>query len=121
MEKDEIFDDFLNRTGALRNQCTQLGSDVEEYELKMYILRRLWTEYDPEVRVLESQRNISVNYIRFTLKQEEEVRTANRKQEKTSGAKYKAVRKVIKEAGTGGNCYNSGIEVHSTADCNRSK
>ena len=45
----------------------QLGRDVEEYEIKMYILRGVRSEYDPNVRVLKSQRNISVNDIRLAL------------------------------------------------------
>ena len=55
MAKDETVDDFINRAEALKNQCMQLGRDVEEYELKMYILRGVRSEYDPNVRVLESR------------------------------------------------------------------
>ncbi|XP_043527950.1 uncharacterized protein LOC122538172 isoform X2 [Frieseomelitta varia] len=61
MAKDETIDAFINKAEALKNQCMQLGRDVEEYELKMYILRGIRSEYDPNVRVFESQRNISVN------------------------------------------------------------
>ena len=104
MAKDETVNDFINRAEALKNRCMQLGRDVQEYELKMYILRRVRSEYDPNVRVLESQRNISVNDIRFALKQEE-LRRIKRKEEKTS-REYEAVRKVKERARTDGNCYN---------------
>ena len=61
MEKYETVDMFINRAEALANQCIQLGKIIEQFELKMYILRGLLPEYDSNVRVLEIQKNISIN------------------------------------------------------------
>lgn len=46
MKADESVDAFLNRAKALRNQCVQLGRRIEDYELKMYILRGLRIEFE---------------------------------------------------------------------------
>ncbi|CAK9809372.1 Retrovirus-related Pol polyprotein from transposon TNT 1-94 [Anthophora plagiata] len=39
MKQEESVDEFINRAEALMNQCTQLGKQIEEFELRMYILR----------------------------------------------------------------------------------
>ncbi|CAK9796271.1 Copia protein [Anthophora plagiata] len=40
MKKDESIDEYLNRAEALKNQCIQLGKEIEEYELKMKVRER---------------------------------------------------------------------------------
>ncbi|XP_076621596.1 uncharacterized protein LOC143342001 [Colletes latitarsis] len=119
MARDETVDAFINRAEGLKNQCIQLGRDIEEYELKMYILRGLRPEYDPNVKILESQKNISVNDIRFALNQEELIRV--KRKEQRANKDYEIVRKVKEGAKTDGNCYNCGIKGHMAADCKRSK
>ncbi|XP_017762569.1 PREDICTED: uncharacterized protein LOC108552497 [Eufriesea mexicana] len=98
--KEETVETFLNRTEALKNQCIQLGKKVEDYEFKMYVLRGLRPEYDPNVR--------------------EEIRRAKRKEEKTN-KEYGTVRKVKEGNRTDSNCYNCVIKGHIAADSNRSE
>ena len=66
--ENEIVDMFINRAEALANQCIQIGKNIEQFEFKMYISRGLRPEYDSNVRILEIQKNISINDIRFALK-----------------------------------------------------
>lgn len=61
----------------------QLGRNIEDYELRMYIIKGLRSEFDQNVRVLETQKEITINDIRYALKQEE-LRRDKRKEEKTS-------------------------------------
>jgi len=61
MKKDESVDTYVNRAKALKNQCVQLGRNIEDYELRMYIIKGLRSEFDQNVRVLETQREITVN------------------------------------------------------------
>jgi len=63
MKKDESVDTYVNRADALKNQCVQLGRNIEDYKLKMYVIRGLRSEFDQNVRVLETQREITVNDI----------------------------------------------------------
>jgi len=46
MIKNKNVDDFLNRTEALKNQYVQLGKPIEDFELRMYMLRDLRQEFD---------------------------------------------------------------------------
>lgn len=92
MKADESVDAFLNRAEALRNQCVQLGRRIEDYELKMYILRGLRIEFEQNIRVFEMQKDLTINDIRYALKQEE-IRREKRKEEKTSRG-YENVRRV---------------------------
>lgn len=84
MSKDESIDAYMNRAETLRNQCVQLGKSIENYELRIYIIRGLRPEFDQNVRVLEAQKELSVNDMRYTLKQEE-VRKSMRKEERHRG------------------------------------
>lgn len=70
MKRDENIDAYVNRAEALRNQCMQLGRVIEDYELRVYIIRGLRSEFDQNVRVLETQKEITINDIRYALKQE---------------------------------------------------
>lgn len=82
MKKDETINEYMNRAEALRNQCMQLRKIVENYELRMYIIE-LRPEFDQNVRVLETQKKLTINDIRYALKQKE-LRKTRRKEEKTS-------------------------------------
>lgn len=56
MENNETVDMFIIKSEPLENQYIQLGKSIEEFELKMYILRGFRSEYDPNVQILETQR-----------------------------------------------------------------
>jgi len=71
MNKGESVDEYMNRAEALKNQCEQFGKTIEDYELKMYVLRGLRVEFENNVRILESQRGKTMKDIRYSLKQEE--------------------------------------------------
>lgn len=83
MNKGESVDAYINKAEALRNQCGQLGKNIENYELRMYITRGLKSEFDQNVQVLETQRELTINDIRYALKQKE-IRRGKRKDERTS-------------------------------------
>lgn len=71
MKKDETVDEYINRAEGMKNKCRQLGKDIREFELKMFILKGLRTEFEPNVRILENQTNVTINDMRYALKQEE--------------------------------------------------
>jgi len=54
MNKGESVDNYINRAEALKNQCVQLGKSIEDFELRMFILRGLRQEFDQNVRILEN-------------------------------------------------------------------
>lgn len=114
MKKEENIDAYVNRAEALRNQCVQLGKNIEDYELRMYIIRGLRTEFDQNVRVLETQRDITINDIRYALKQEE-LRRSVRKEEKTSKEEY--VRRAKEKTKNDVTCYNCGMRGHISSEC----
>lgn len=110
MNKDESVDcAYVNRAEALRNQCGQLGKNIEDYELRMYIIRGLKSEFDQNVRVFETQRELTINDIRYALKQEE-IRRDKHKDEKTSKEEY--VRKARDKSRNNYTCYNCGMSGH---------
>lgn len=80
----------------------------------MYIIRGLRPEFDQTVRVLEAQKELTVNDIRYTLKQEE-VRKSMRKEEKTSRDEY--VRKVRDKSRGDITCFNCGMKGHTSNKC----
>jgi len=114
MKKDESIDAYVNRAEALRNQCVQLGRVIEDYELRMYVMRGLRPEFDQNVRVLETQKEITINDIRYALKQEE-LRRNKRKEEKTSKDEY--IRKVREKPKGDIVCYNCGMKGHTSSEC----
>ncbi|XP_078051960.1 uncharacterized protein LOC144478112, partial [Augochlora pura] len=109
MNKDESVDAYINRAEALRNQCIQLGKNIEEYEVKMYILNGLRSEFDQNVRVMDSQRELTINDIRYALKQEESRKT-KRLEERTSKNEY--VRRAKDNSKFDVTCYNCGMKGH---------
>jgi len=114
MKKDKNIDTYVNRAEALRNQCAQLGKNIEEYELRMYIIKGLRTEFDQNVRVLETQRDLTINDIRYALKQEE-LRKSVRKEERTSKDEY--VRRAREKSKNDVTCYNCGKKGHISSEC----
>lgn len=114
MKKGENVDDYINRAEALRNQCVQLGRDIEDFELRMYILKGLRQEYDKNVRILEIQTNITINDIRYALKQEE-LRGEMRKEERWKGQEN--VRKVYERGKSDMECFNCGKKGHMAREC----
>ncbi|KMQ85551.1 rna-dependent dna polymerase [Lasius niger] len=114
MKKEENIDAYVNRAEALRNQCVQLGKNIEDYELRMYIIRGLRTEFDQNVRVLETQSDITINNIRYALKQEE-LRRSVKKEEKTSKEEY--VRRAKEKTKNDVTCYNCGMKGHISSEC----
>lgn len=109
MKTSESVDAFLNRAEALRNQCVQLGRTTEDYELKMYILRGLRSEFEQNIRVFEMQKELIINDIRYALKQEE-IRREWRKDEKTSRG-YENVKKARDKPKSDILCYNCGMKA----------
>ena len=118
MNKDESVDAYVNRAEALRNQCGQLGKNIEDYELRMYIIRGLKSEFDQNVRVFETQRELTINDIRYALKQEE-IRRDKHKDEKTSKEEY--VRKARDKSRNNYTCYNCGMSGHKSSECRNRK
>lgn len=115
MKKEESIDAYVNRAEALRNQCVQLGRGIEDYELRMYVIKGLRPEFDQNVRVLETQKEITIiNDIRYALKQEE-LRRNKRKEEKTSRDEY--VRKTREKSKSDIVCYNYGMKGHTSSEC----
>lgn len=92
----------------------QLGRNIEDYELRMYIFKGLRIEFDQNVRVLETQREITINDIRYALKQEE-LRRNKRKEERTSRDEY--VRKAREKSRSDITCYNCGMKGHTSSEC----
>ncbi|XP_076660881.1 uncharacterized protein LOC143364367 isoform X2 [Halictus rubicundus] len=119
MNREEDIDTYINRAEALRNQCLQLGKDIEDYEIKMYILRGLRPEFDNNVRILETQRALTVNDIRFSLKQEE-LRKEKRNDDKTH-REYEKVRNVRDIKKNEFRCHNCGIKGHAAHECYKEK
>lgn len=115
MKRDENVDGFINRAEALRNQCTQLGKFIEDYELKMYILKDLRVEFDQNVRILENQRDVTINDIRYALKQEES-RQENRKGERMP-RDQENIRKAREKSKSEVICYNCGKRGHMSSEC----
>lgn len=74
----------------------------------MYIFKGLRSEFDQNVRVLETQKEITINDIRYALKQEE-LRRDKRKEEKTSREEH--VRKAREKPRNDMTCY--GIELRN--------
>lgn len=114
MQKHESVDDYINRAEALRNQCVQLGKVIEDFELRMYILKGLRQEYDKNVRILEIQKEITINDIRYALKQEE-LRNEVRKDERWKS--HENVRKVYEKGRNDIECFNCGKRGHKSRDC----
>jgi len=77
-------------------------------------MRGLRPEFDQNVRVLETQKEITINDIRYALKQEE-LRRNKRKDEKTSKDEY--VRKVREKSKSDIVCYNCGMKGHTSSEC----
>jgi len=94
--------------------CPTWKSEVEDYELRMYVMKGLRPEFDQNVRVLETQKEITINDIRYALKQEE-LRRNKRKEEETSKEEY--VRKVREKPKGDIVCYNCGIKGHTSSEC----
>lgn len=117
MNRDESVDTFVNRAEALRNQCVQLGKIIEDYELRMYVMRGLRQEFDQNVRVLENQKELTMNDIRFALKQEE-LRKCKRKDEKREN---EHVRKAKEKTKYDICCYNCGMKGHTSNECRNKK
>lgn len=108
MARNETIDAFMNRAEALKNQCfeKQLGKEIEEFELKMYISRGLRPEFDPNVR--ETQRNLSVNLSVKDIRLKQEIQRRERRKEDKLSRDRESVRKV-KEGQKGDiYCYNCG-------------
>lgn len=114
MNKDESVDAYVNRAEALRNQCVLLGKNIENYELRMYILSGLRPEFDQNVRVLDTQRELTLNDIRYALKQEES-RKHKRNEERTS--REESVRRLRDKSKFGVACYNCGMKGHVSNEC----
>ena len=115
MKREENVDVFMNRAEALRNQCVQLGKNIEdENELRMYILRGLRQEFGQNVRVLETQKDVSIGDIRYALKQEE-LRKERRREEKPSRDQEKVRR--VKDKSRNDICYNCGMKGHMSNEC----
>jgi len=114
MNKEESVDEYMNRAEALKNQCEQLGKIIEDYELKMYVLRGLRVEFDNNVRILENQQGKTMKDIRYSLKQEEARR--ERKEEKMTKEK-EGVRKVRDSSKKEIHCYNCGKKGHKSGEC----
>lgn len=112
MKKDENVDDYVNRAEGLKNKCQQLGKNIEEYELKMFILRGLRTEFESNVRILESQANVTINDIRYALKQEE-----MRKERGREDRGNENVRKVREGTRNDINCFKCGKRGHYADKC----
>jgi len=105
----------MNRAEALKNQCEQLGKTIEDYELKMYVLRGLRVEFDNNVRILENQQGKTMKDIRYSLKQEE-ARREKRKEEKMTKEK-EGVRKVRDSSKKEIHCYNCRKKGHKSGEC----
>lgn len=118
MKRDENIDAYVNRAKALRNKCMQLGRVREDYELRMYIIRGLKSEFDQNVKVLETQKEITINDIRYALKQEE-LRKNNQKEEKTS--REENVRRAREKSKSDIVCYNCGMKGHTSSECRNKK
>lgn len=112
MKKDETIDEYMNGAKALRNQCMQLRRIVENYELRIYIIAGLRPEFDQNVRVLETQRELT---IKMCLK----AGKTRRKEEKTSRDEHvKSAREKPKNDIT---CYNCGMRGHRLSECRNNK
>ncbi|XP_011066446.1 PREDICTED: uncharacterized protein LOC105153358 isoform X2 [Acromyrmex echinatior] len=84
----------------------------------MYIIRGLKSEFDQNVRVFETQRELTINDIRYALKQEE-IRRDKHKDEKTSKEEY--VRKARDKSRNNYTCYNCGMSGHKSSECRNRK
>ncbi|XP_076620028.1 uncharacterized protein LOC143341186 [Colletes latitarsis] len=81
----------------------------------MYILRGLRIEFDQNVRVLENQREVSMNDIRYALKQEEEGRE-RRKGERVQ-RDPEGIRKAKNKPKSEIHCFNCGKRGHMANEC----
>lgn len=86
--------------------------DIEEFELKMFILKRLKAEFELNVRILESQTNVTINDMRYTLKQEELRREKGRVERDNEN-----VRKVRESARNNVNCFKCSKRDHFANQC----
>ncbi|XP_017760138.1 PREDICTED: uncharacterized protein LOC108550788 [Eufriesea mexicana] len=119
MKRDENVDSYINRAEALKNQSQQLGKYIENFEIKMYILRGLRQEFDNNVKILETRRDLEINDIRFALKQEE-----SRREKRKDVSGYREHERVRNARDTVKNdlrCHNCGMEGHTANECYREK
>lgn len=91
----------------------QLGRNIEEYELKMYIIKGLRPEFDQNVCVLETQKELTVYNIRYGLKQEE-LRKSIRKKERMDNEQVKRAREKARYNVC---CYNCGKKGYTAGEC----
>ena len=85
----------------------------------MYILRGLRLEFDQNVRILENQRDTTINDVRYALKQEE-ARREKRKEDRTT-RDQEGVRRAKEKLKGELSCYNCGKRGHMSRDCYGSK
>ncbi|XP_076301279.1 uncharacterized protein LOC143219195 [Lasioglossum baleicum] len=115
MTREENVDTYINRAEALTNKCAQLGKVIEEYELKMYVMRGLRIEFDQNVRILENQREVTLNEIRYALKQEEE-RNERRRGERIQ-RDQEGIRRAKEKTNNETCCFNCGKKGHVSREC----
>ena len=116
MKKDETVDEYINIAEGLKNKCQQLGKDIEGFELRMFILKGLRAEFEPNVRILESQTNVTINNMRYALKQEELRREKGRVERDNE-----SVRKVRESTKNDVNCFKCGKRDHFADQCHARK
>ena len=86
----------------------------------MYILRGLRPEYDSNIRILEIQKKISTNDIRFALKLEEHM-IEMKKVEGRSFKDYELIRKVKERSRNDICCFKCGMKGHMAVKCSRNQ
>jgi len=93
-----------------------ISRNIEDYGLKMYIIKRLRQNLTSMYVFLEAQKELIVNDIRYDTLKQEELRKSKRKEEKRDDNEHvRKAREKFKYATS--YCYNCGMKGYISSEC----